>query len=100
MKKFDIDKMIVGFVLGLFIPMIVLVGYYKINYSYLTVNEFLKFVKLANSHAALVSLSILFNLAVFFPFIWKDKNLAARGVLASTFIWAGVVVYIKYFVEV
>ncbi|MCB0431120.1 MAG: hypothetical protein H6585_05165 [Flavobacteriales bacterium] len=44
-----------------------------------------------------VSLSLIMNLALFFFFIWKKMDLAARGVLTMTmFAWAPLVVYLKF----
>ncbi|MCB0395763.1 MAG: hypothetical protein KDD36_03865 [Flavobacteriales bacterium] len=47
--------------------------------------------------APVVSLSLIFNLILFFILIWRRWDLAARGVLFATFLWAPVVVYLKYF---
>ncbi len=97
MKDFDFDKLWIGMILGLATPFITLVLYYKINFSFMTVDEFIKYLKLGDIVTSLISLCILTNLAVFYPFIWKEKYKGAYGVLASTFIWAAVVVFLKFF---
>lgn len=93
----DFDKLWIGVVLGLISPFIALVMYYQLNYSFMNEDEFIRYLKLGDAYTSLVSLCVLANLIAFYPFIWKEKYYAARGVLASTFIWAGIVVFLKYF---
>ena len=96
-KNLDIDKLWIGILLGLLCPFIALVLYYQTNFGDMTVHEFVKYLKLGDTYTPLISLCVLANLVAFYPFIWKEKYYAARGVLASTIIWAGVVVFLKYF---
>ncbi len=63
----------------------------------MTISSFINYLRIAHTYAPLTSLCVLANLAVFFPFIWKEKWESARGVLASTFIWAAIVVFLKFF---
>ena len=97
MKIFNFDKVWVGFLLGLMLPVFVLLMVHQYRYSYMQINEFVKYIKLVNNIVALDSLSIVINLGVFFPFIWTGKNNGAKGVLISTLIWAAVVISWKYF---
>lgn len=96
MKNIDLDKTWIGLVLGLFAPLIALFLYYFINYRYMTINGFINYLKLGDTYTPLISLCVLANLAVFYLFIWKEKYQGTRGVLVATFIWAGIVIYLKF----
>ncbi len=98
MNNVDFDKIWIGFILGLLCPLLSLTIYYQVNFSYMTINEFMRYVKLADTFTALISLSVLVNLAVFYPFIWKEKYAGARGVLGATFLWSALVVFLKFVV--
>jgi hypothetical protein len=63
----------------------------------MTIDEFIKYLKLGDIYAPLISLCVLTNLAAFYPFIWKEKYKGAYGVLASTIIWAAIVMFLKFF---
>lgn len=96
-RKFDSDKMWLGTVLGLIAPMLTMMGYYLYNFSHIPVSKFIEHLFVAHIESKLMSLCVVSNLLVFFIFIWSEKYLSARGVLLSTFIYAGFVVYLKYF---
>lgn len=97
MKNIDIDKLWVGILLGLIAPFLALIAYYQINFSFMSTQKFINHIKLGDSYTAIISLCVLANLVAFYPFIWKAKYIAARGVLFSTFIWAGFVVFLKFY---
>lgn len=96
MKNIDFDKTWIGLILGLIGPFIAFVIYYFINYSYMTVSSFINYLKLGDTYTPIISLCVLVNLAIFYLFIWKEKYRGTRGVLASTFIWAIFVMYLKF----
>lgn len=97
MKNIDFDKTWIGVLLGLIAPKTALVLYYLINYRYMTIRAFINFMKLGEMYTPVITLCVLVNLGVFYLFIWKDKYNGARGVIASTFIWAAFVLYLKFF---
>lgn len=97
MNNIDFDKLWIGMIIGFIAPLIALSGYYLINYSYMNIGGFIEYLKLGDSYTPLISLCVLANLAGFYPFIWKEKWNGAKGVLASTFIWATVVIFLKFF---
>ena len=91
------DNTWVGFAAGLSAPMLTLYVFYLIKYSHITFQKFYMDVLFANNIVtSSISLCVITNLLVFFIFIWTNRNLSARGVLLSTFIYAGYVVYQKY----
>ena len=91
-----LNNMWLGLALGLIVPWIVMLVYYRINYSYLSANSFLyKTVFLDKVFVPLLSLCVVGNLLVFFIFIWSDKLNSARGVLFATILYAITVFAIK-----
>ena len=95
--KFNFDSQVLGTVLGLLAPAIAFFSYYFINYNYMSAREFYNYITEAKTTSAITSLCVLANLLVFFIFIQTEKYYSARGVLLSTFIYAGVVCYLKFF---
>jgi hypothetical protein len=96
MKNIDLNKMWIGILLGLLSPSIAFAGYYLLKYKFMTIHEFINFLKLGDIYTSVISLCVLANLVVFYPFIWKEKWNGARGVLAATFIWAALVLILKF----
>ena len=97
MKNIDFDKGWIGAIFGLITPFIAFMLYYRIYYDFMDIYKFINYLKLGQVFSSVVSLCVLSNLIVFYPFLWKEKYYGGRGVLAATFIWGGIVVYIKYF---
>jgi len=97
MKNIDFDKTWIGIILGIAAPMIAFILYYLINYRFMKVGNFIDYMKLGETYTPVITLCVLANLGVFYLFIWKEKYKGARGVLASTFIWAAFVLYLKFF---
>jgi hypothetical protein len=97
MKNIDLNKLWIGVIAGLIAPSVTLWLYYIINYRKLTIAHFIDYLRLGNTYTPLISLCVLANLAVFYPFIWKEKWSAAKGVIGATFIWATLVLFLKFF---
>lgn len=94
-QKFDNSWL--GFTSGMLAPMFTLYIFYLVKYSHMSFYKFYLDVLFANNIVtASVSLCVITNLLVFFIFIWTNRNFSARGVLLSTMIYAGYVVYQKY----
>ena len=95
-NKFDSGW--IGFICGLFAPLLTLFVFYLARYSsHLSFAQFYREILFANGIVTpSISLCVIINLLVFFIFIWTNRNFSARGVLFSTFIYAGYVVYQKY----
>jgi hypothetical protein len=97
MKNIDLNKVWIGVVAGLLIPALTLWLYYFINYRHISIERLMSFMKYDDTYIRIVSLCVITNLAVFYPFIWKEKWLGAKGVIGATFIWAALIVYLKFF---
>lgn len=95
--KQKFDNTWLGFICGMLAPMLTLYIFYLVKYSNISFYKFYLDVLFANNIVtASVSLCVITNLLVFFIFIWSNRNYSARGVLFSTIIYAGYVVYQKY----
>jgi hypothetical protein len=92
-----LDNAWFGFAAGMSAPLLTLFIFYLIRYSHLSFRDFYENILVANNIITpSISLCVITNLLVFFIFIWTNRNFSARGVLFSTFVYAGYVVYKKY----
>ena len=86
----------IGFLSGLVAPLITFSIYVKIKFpreDFLSVvNDILQLGVLS----PIISLTVFVNLLVFFIFIWSNADRAAKGVLGATFIYAFMVVLLKF----
>jgi hypothetical protein len=90
------NKQIVGFLVGLTIPVIFSFVLFQGRYQGdLGFGEFLGTMFQLQSLGKLVSVSVMPNLLVFFLAIWTERLLAARGIVIATLIYtvATVVLY-------
>ena len=92
-KKFD--KILVGIVTGIVLPLIVMGIFYLSSYSYITVPQFLRKMVFASIILKLLSLCAVINLGAFFLFYRVQHDKAARGVIFATMVLAFVVVIDK-----
>ena len=95
--KAKLDSMVLGILLGIVSPFIAFLGYYLINYRYMTADGFIRYLALGKVYTPLITLCVLANFMVFFIFISKDAYKTSRGILFSTFLYAGFIVYLKLF---
>jgi hypothetical protein len=98
-KDFDFDKFWIGTLAGLVAPLFSFSMYYLINYRGMPWWRFIAHLRLADTYTSIVTLCLLSNLAMFYLFIWRKKYQGARGVLGVTFIWAGFIMYLKFFTQ-
>ncbi len=84
MKNVNWDKVWVGFVIGVLMPIIVYTIYY-----YFVYNSGLKKMN--------VSLCIATNLIPFYFYQRKEKYNGLKGVLIATFVWAGLIFGLAFF---
>ncbi len=95
MQKMVYNTQRTGFILGVILPLISLTAFYLFRYNDISVPEFLRFIYFRDILSPLLSLNILPNLILFFIFIRNDFLFSARGVLLSTFLFAGLVIIFK-----
>ncbi len=94
--KLNFDKMWLGIMLGILAPLITMYIYYLVNFSHINIAKFITHLFKFQIQSSFLSLCVVSNLLVFFIFIWSEKYFSARGVLLSTFIYGGAVVYLKF----
>ena len=95
--KSRLNRIYIGFVLGLATPVISLRIYNLVNFKHLSPDEFIHSMVRVGKLSALISLGVLPNLLVFFIFIWLSYLYSARGVLAATLVFAILALITKYF---
>jgi hypothetical protein len=94
MLKDRFDKIWVGFIVGIILPMLALAVFYASSYTYLTVPDFLRKMAFQAILIKLLSLCAVVNLGGFFGFFQLKFDRSARGVIFATLILAlGVMFY-------
>ncbi len=93
------DSFPVGFALGVFFPLIAFALIYIFwFYDGMTLLQFLTYLRIrTNIMAAVISLSLIFNLPVFFVNIWGYRYNTARGVIFATMLFGAVIISLKTF---
>ncbi len=92
-----LNKTWIGLIAGLIGPVIGYLLFYLITSSHRTLMAFSKMIlNNGDTHSAIISVSLIFNLVFFFAALRKDWLYAARGVILATLIYAPLVVYFKY----
>ena len=84
-----------GFVLGLLFPVVCLSLYAKYRFPDVPLLEIYGHVKKLGIGPALLSLCTFANLAIFFLFLWRQKESIALGILSATFTYAIIVAFVK-----
>ncbi len=90
------DKLKIGLLFGLLLPVLTLVIVFFYTFHHYTVHQFLHFLYTMRVMTKLFSLCVLPNLAVFYIFLKLNMNRATKGVLMSTFILAIIIVIIQF----
>ncbi|HEC42167.1 MAG TPA: hypothetical protein ENI20_04990 [Bacteroides sp.] len=88
----------VGLVLGIVAPIIGFFVVYLVGFRGMNFTEYFEMLSFRNKLSSILSLSVIPNLLLFFIFIWLDYLYSARGVLASTMLFALIVVVTKYII--
>lgn len=91
------DTVLRGLILGLIAPVI---GFYlyKISFfNYFDMPKFFNHLVSNNLLSPVISLCLIFNAGAFYFFIKKNKLYSARGLVLATFLYGGVIVYLKFF---
>jgi hypothetical protein len=94
--KQHLNKQYIGFILGLIGPLMGAVAFYLMQFSDMPFIYFLENAIKAGVQTELISLCTVFNLLIFFIFIWSNLQAAARGVILATFIYVIIVLVLKF----
>jgi hypothetical protein len=88
----------VGLAFGLLAPPIGFLAIYLAGFRGTGPIEFIDLLVSTKKLSSIISLSVIPNLLLFFIFIWLNYLYSARGVLASTLFYAGIVVVTKFLI--
>lgn len=88
---------LLGILSGIVLPWLVLYVIYIFNYPELEFQLFIERLIFSTLFAPLLSICVLFNLLLFFAFIWMDRDNFSWGVLFSTILYAFVIFGLKLF---
>lgn len=97
MRDRIINKMWFGFLLGLLVPLIGALIFYHSLLEYSTITDFIEGIKDAYIFPKITALGAIFNLLLFFVFIWTNNDNASRGVVLSTVLYGLLAVVLKAF---
>jgi len=92
------NNMRLGLAIGLVVPLITVLIFYKVKFSHQDIGEFLSTMASKELLSSILSLCVIPNLLAFFISIWTNMLSLARGVLMATFVFALVVVAVKYLI--
>lgn len=95
MRKYKYDKIVWGVVAGLLLPTLAIFIFYLINFSYTSFAITIAHYYEVGELSALLSLSLLVNLGLFFLLYKLDFEMAPRGLILATFLWGMAIVYFK-----
>lgn len=95
--KPKLDKTVSGLIAGLIGPWFGLFIFYLIFFNDRPFAAFFRMIQIqSEAHSGIIAVSLVFNLVFFFSALQLDWYRAARGVIMSMFIYAPLVVYLKY----
>ncbi len=95
--KFSLNKLWVGFIVGVLAPVATLIIVYNTKNLTKTFFEFIDYLKIMGVYLKMLSMCVIPNLFFFFVFIWRNYLAAARGTLFATILYAILVVILNYF---
>jgi len=93
--KYNKEK--IGLIWGLIIPVFTIIGFYFVRNPE-SFKGFISQIIGVNIYSELISVCVVPNLLLFFIFIWTDRMHSAKGVVGATFIYAILIVILKYIV--
>jgi len=94
-KRNRYDRMLIGWLIGTMVPIVIFLITYQVKYSEMEFLVFLKSMWQMKIFLKLLSLCVFPNLGLFFLFYRNKYDMAARGVIMATFIYAFVVLFAK-----
>ena len=86
---------LMGFALGILFPLLCFALYAKYRFPDVPLTDIYKHVQTLKLTWALLSLCVFTNLALFFLFLWQNRDSISRGILTATFLYAVVVAFLK-----
>jgi hypothetical protein len=94
-KRNRYDQILTGFLIGLIAPLLIFLIFYELKYSQINLGAYIKNIWQMQILLKIMSLCAFPNLGFFFLFYQLKYDLAARGVIMATFIYAFIVLVAK-----
>ena len=94
-KRNRYDRILIGWLIGVLVPLIIFLITYEVKYSGMDFLVFLKDLWQLKMLLKLLSLCVYANLGLFFVFYRLKYDMAARGVIMATFMYAFLVLIAK-----
>ena len=95
-KRNRFDRLAIGWLLGIISPLIIFLIVYELKYSDMEFMTYLRNVWKMKIFLKILSLCVFPNLGFFFLFYRNKYDMAARGVIMATFIYAFFVMVGKF----
>ncbi|BBE20023.1 hypothetical protein AQPE_4214 [Aquipluma nitroreducens] len=94
-KRNTADRLLVGWVIGIVVPLLFFLVFYQMKYSEMQFMVYLRNVWDMKIFLKIISLCVFPNLGFFFLFYRNKYDMAARGVIMATFMYAFLVLIAK-----
>lgn len=94
-KRSSVDRLLTGLVIGILVPVLFFMLIYQIKYGQMDFTTYVKSIWQMKLFLKILSLCVFPNLGFFLMFYRRKYDMAARGVILATFIYAFVVVIAK-----
>ena len=94
-KRNRYDRIFTGWLIGIMAPLIIFLIVYQVKYSGMEFTVYLRNVWQMKIFLKILSLCVFPNLGFFFLFYRMKYDMAARGVIMATFMYAFFVLFAK-----
>ena len=94
-KRNRFDRILTGWLLGTIVPLIIFFITYEVKYSEMEFSVYLRNIWNMKIFLKILSLCVFPNLAFFMVFYRQKYDMAARGVIMATFMYAFLVLIAK-----
>lgn len=95
-KQNRVDRILTGWLLGTIVPLVIFMIAYEVKYSGMEFLIYLKNLWSMGAFLKVLSVCVFSNLGFFLLFYQKKYDMAARGVLLATFMYAFLVLVAKF----
>jgi hypothetical protein len=89
------DRMLIGWLIGTIVPVLIFMITYQVKYSEMDFMKYMRNLWQMKMFLKVLSLCVYSNLGLFFLFYRMKYDLAARGVIMATFMYAFLVLVVK-----
>lgn len=91
------DKLYIGLISGILAPFLVIVLFYIFRFSHLSPEEFIRQAFFLKIYWKIMAIGIFFaDLGLFYLFISRKKNNAAKGVILAVFLFFFLMLFLSF----